>query len=617
MKKMKKAGLLAVITATLIGLTAPAPAPVSAARRAYGETLQKPSRGALVSEERIRKHVEFLASDKLEGRRAGTPAEAEAAKYIAKEFRSYGLEPVAKNFLQPFTFVSSVKLGAKNSFQMKTPAGARTLKVGEEFMPLAFSSSDPAAGQVVLAGYGISAPEHQYDNYANLDARGKILLIMRGSPDGDNPHGRFAEHTAPGLEIQQKTLKAREKGARGVVFISAEQDFKQDRLSKLRHDLNFLNAAIPAVVITRQVAESLLAPAGTTLAEAEKRAKQSAAPLALENASIEFKTDVVQVNGNSANVVGLLKGSDARLASEYIVIGAHYDHLGLGGAGSLAEREEGEIHHGADDNASGTSAMLELARVLAADRSQLKRSILFMAFGAEEVGLLGSAAYTKNPVVPLASTVAMINMDMVGRLRNTLSIGGVGTSPAWKPLIEKHNLERFNLSLGQDGFGPSDHQSFYVRDIPVLFFFTGSHDDYHKPSDTADKINAEGIRKIAEFVGELATAVATEPERIAFTRVKVESRPTGRGFRVYLGTVPNYSDQSDGMKLDGVRPGSPAERAGLKAGDLIVKLGSVPIKNVYDYTYALGELKAGEEIAVQIRREGREMTLKLTPDKRQ
>ncbi len=607
MKKIRKAGLLAVIMALLVGLAAPN----------YSETLQKSSRGAQVSDERIRKHVGFLASDKLEGRRAGTPSEAEAAKYIAKEFRSYGLEPAAKNFLQPFTFVSSVKLGAQNSFQLKMASGARALKVGEEFMPLAFSSSDLATGQVVFAGYGISAPEHQYDNYANLDAAGKILLILRGSPDGDNPHGRFAAHTAPGLEIQQKTLKAREKGARGVVFVSDEQDFKQDRLSKLRHDLNFLSAGIPAAIITRGAAESLLVSAGTSLDEEEKRAKQSAAPLALENALIEFKTDVVQVNGNSANVVGLLKGSDARLASEYIVIGAHYDHLGLGGAGSLAERAEGEIHHGADDNASGTSALIELARVLAADRARLKRSILFIAFGAEEVGLLGSAAYTKNPVVPLASTVAMINMDMVGRLRNTLSIGGVGTSPAWKPLIEKLNLERFNLSLGQDGFGPSDHQSFYVRDIPVLFFFTGSHDDYHKPSDTADKINAEGVRKIAEFVSEIATTVATEPERIAFTRVKVESRPTGRGFRVYLGTVPNYSDQTDGMKLDGVRPGSPAERAGLKAGDLIVKLGSVPIKNVYDYTYALGELKAGEEIDVHIRREGREMTLKLTPDKRQ
>ena len=605
--KIRKAGLLAVITALLVGLAAPN----------YSETLQKSSRGAVVSEERIRKHVEFLASDKLEGRRAGTPAEAEAAKYIAKEFRSYGLEPAAKDFLQPFTFVAGVKLGAQNSFQIKTASGARPLKIGEEFMPLAFSTSAPAAGPVVFAGFGISAPEHQYDNYADIDAAGKVLLILRGSPDGDNPHGRFAEHTAPGIEIQRKTLKAREKGARGVVFISDEQDFKQDRLSKLRHDLNFLSAGIPAVIINRQAAESLLASANTSLAELEKRAKQSAAPLALRDASIEFKTDVVQVNGNSSNVVGLLKGSDSRMASEYIVIGAHYDHLGLGGAGSLAARPEGEIHHGADDNASGTSAMLELARVLATDRARLKRSVLFIAFGAEEEGLLGSAAYTKNPVAPLASTVAMINMDMVGRLRNTLSIGGVGTSPAWKPLIEKLNSERFNLALGQDGFGPSDHQSFYVRDIPVLFFFTGTHDDYHKPSDTADKINAEGIRKIAELVSEIATTVATEPERIAFTRVKVESRPTGRGFRVYLGTVPNYSDQTDGMKLDGVRPGSPAERAGLKAGDLIVKLGGVPIKNVYDYTYALGELKAGEEIDVQIRRDGREMTLKLTPDKRQ
>jgi len=627
---MKKAGLLVVITAMLVGLTAPAPRPVSAARASFGGSLQQPARAAQVSAERIRKHVEFLASDKLEGRRAGTPAEAEAAKYIAKEFRSYGLEPAAPNYLQPFTFVSSVRLGPKNSVQIKTASGARSLKVGEEFMPLAFSASDPAAGQAVLAGYGISAPEHQYDNYANLDVAGKIVLILRGSPDGDNPHGRFAEHTAPGLEIQQKTLKAREKGARGVIFISAEQDFKQDRLSQLRHDLNFLSAGIPAVIITRQVAESLLASSGSSLGEAEKPAKQSAAPLALENTSIEFKTDVVKVNGNSSNVVGLLKGSDARLASEYIVIGAHYDHLGLGGAGSLAERAEGDIHHGADDNASGTSALIELARVLAADRARLKRSILFIAFGAEEVGLLGSAAYTKNPVVPLASTVAMLNMDMVGRLRNSsLTVGGVGTSPAWKPLIDKLNIlsnngsssgaeaRRFGLSLSQDGFGPSDHQSFYVRDIPVLFFFTGTHDDYHKPSDTAEKVNAEGITAIAELVREIATTVATEPERIAFTRVKVETRPTGRGFRVYLGTVPNYSDQSDGMKLDGVRAGSPAERAGLKAGDFVVKLGSVPIKNVYDYTYALGELKAGEEIEVVIRREGREMTLKLTPDKRQ
>jgi aminopeptidase YwaD len=252
-----------------------------------------------------------------------------------------------------------------------------------------------------------------------------------------------------------------------------------------------------------------------------------------------------------------------------------------------------------------------------------------MAFAAEELGLLGSAAYTKNPIAPLASTVAMLNMDMVGRLRNgSLFVGGVGTSPVWKPLLDKLNADvqgpeatgrRFQLGIGQDGFGPSDHQSFYVKDVPVLFFFTGSHDDYHKPSDTAEKVNAEGTRQIAELVREIALNVAGEPERLAFTKVKTENPNQGRrgGFRVSLGTVPNYAEQNDGLKLDGVRPASPAEKAGLKAGDVIIKLAAFTIKNVYDYTAALGELKPDEQIDVVIRRDGKEMTLKLTPEKRQ
>jgi hypothetical protein len=315
-----------------------------------------------------------------------------------------------------------------------------------------------------------------------------------------------------------------------------------------------------------------------------------------------------------------------------VVIGAHYDHLGLGGPESLAAKPEGQIHHGADDNASGTTGLLEIARSLASERGKVKRSIMFIAFSGEELGLLGSGAYTKNPVIPLSKTVAMLNMDMIGRLRDgSLHVGGAGTSPTWKSLLEKLNGSapptvsaagngsgsRFKLGLSEDGFGPSDHQSFYVRDVPVLFFFTGTHDDYHKPSDTADKINGQGLMQIAEFVREIAISVANEPQRIAFTKVKVEQRPTGRGFRVYLGTVPNYSDQSDGMKLDGVRPGSPAEKAGMRAGDIVVKLGKMAIKNVYDYTYALGEMRGGEEIEAVLRRDGKEMTVKITPEKRQ
>jgi Zn-dependent M28 family amino/carboxypeptidase len=624
---MKKAWLLSLTLALLTASTALTRQPVGAT-----VALQSAKSDARVSAERIAAHVRFLASEKLQGRRTATRGADEAANYIAEQFRSAGLKPAAQGFFQPFTFVAGVRLGDKNSFQAKTSSGTRALKAGEDYMPLAFSSSEPAAGPLLFAGYGITAPELQYDSYGGAAAAGKVVMIVRGSPDGDNPHGRFGEYTAPGLEIQKKTLRAREKGATGVIFVSGEQSFKEDRLSRLRHDLNFLDAGIPSVVVTRQVADSLLASAGTTLADAEKRAASSPQPLAVENTSVEFRTDVVKINGNGVNVAGVLEGSDPRLASQYVVIGAHYDHLGLGGPESLAQRPEGDIHHGADDNASGTSALIELARVLAADRSKIRRSVLFLAFSGEELGLLGSAAYTKNPIFPLKSTVAMLNMDMVGRLRNgSLFVGGVGTSPAWKPLLERLNgsagapasaagdgaTARFNMSFGQDGFGPSDHQSFYVRDIPVLFFFTGTHDDYHKPSDTADKVNTEGISQVAQLVREVVTFVANEVSAVAFNRVKVETRPTGRGFRVYLGTVPNYSDQKDGMKLDGVRPGSPAERAGLRAGDVVTKLANIPIKNVYDYTYALGELRGGEEIEVVILREGREMRLKLTPDKRQ
>ena len=586
------------------------------------------SQAAAILDEKIGAHVKYLASEKLGGRRTGTEGAELAARYIADEFRRAGLKPASSNgFLIPFDFISGVKLGKQNSLSIKTGSESREVKIEHEYMPLAFSSSTPAQGQIVFVGFGIGAPELQHDDYAAVDVKGKIAMILRSSPDGDNPHGRFADFTAPGMEIQRKTLKAREKGATGVIFVSAETNFKQDNLTRLRHDLNFLDGGIAAAVISRTTADSILKSSGTSLVEAESRAKSTGSFVL--NAMASLRAEIVRIPGKDSNVAGILPGSDPTLSSEYIIIGAHYDHLGLGGPESLAAKPDGSIHYGADDNASGTSCLIEIARVLAAHRPAPKRSVVFIAFSGEELGLLGSAAFAKNPPSPLTNAVAMLNMDMVGRLRDrALFVGGVGTSPVWQPLLDRLNSDgssphggsggtKFKISTGQDGFGASDHQSFYVRDVPVLFFFTGTHDDYHKPSDTAEKVNSEGAARISEFVRDIAVAVANEPQRIAFNRVKVESRPTGRGFRVYLGTVPNYSDQAEGMKLDGVRPGSPAEKAGLLAGDFVIKLAGVQIKNVYDYTYALGEMQPGVEIDVLIKRNGKEMNLKLVPDKRQ
>jgi hypothetical protein len=313
------------------------------------------SSSASISAQRIAEHIRFLASDELRGRRAGTPDADRAANYIADEFKEYGLAPAASSgFLEPFAFVSGVKLGETNYLRVKAAGIESNLGIGEEYMPLAFSSSVAARGPVAFAGYGISAPELQHDDYSRIEANGKIVMIMRGSPDGDNPHGRFANYTAPGREIEFKTLAARQKGARGIMFVSDAAIFKDDPLSRLRYDLNFLDAGIPAVVVSRDAASRILGAAGIKLPAADDSAKKPA-PAAADLGGVEaqIKADVIKIESKTSNVVGLVKGTDPHLASEYIVIGAHYDHLGLGGPESLAQNPYGLIHHGADDNADG------------------------------------------------------------------------------------------------------------------------------------------------------------------------------------------------------------------------------------------------------------------------
>lgn len=565
---------------------------------------------------RLQKDVTYLASDALEGRRTGTPGANDAARYIAREFSRLGLRPATRNangarYLQTFPYVAGVELGKGNIFTFGPypRTNDTSLQPGVDWLPLGFSSSAKVEGGIVFAGFGITAAELNYDDYSGLNATGKIAIALQGTPDGDNPHGQFARFEG----VPFKAIAARNAGARALVIIARDLNFANDGLTKLNYDNTVSDAGIPIVVISRQAADKLLALSNTSVGQVEQSTTAKApGNNRVLTGEVTLATDVVRNEVPAYNVIGVLEGSDPVLKNENIVIGAHYDHLGRGGEGSLAPRS-GEIHHGADDNASGTAGVLELARIFSAQRPRLKRTLIFIAFSGEEEGLLGSSYYVNHPLIPLANTVAMINMDMIGRMKDRkLVIGGVGTAKEWRQIIGQG---AFELTLNEDGYGPSDHSSFYSKQVPVLFFWTGTHNDYHKPSDTFDKINYDDEARILSLVARIVRDVDDADRRLTYTTARSDTtRRTG--FNVYLGTIPNYADSTDGLLLDGVRDDSPAAKAGLKAGDRIVKIGNREVKNVYDYTFALGEMKAGQQYVVELMRGSEKLTLKITPEAR-
>ncbi len=633
--------------------------------------------------DRLRAHIEYLASDKLEGRRTGTPGAKLAAEYIAREFSRYGLRrsigydtagmsileaDSPKRYLQEFPYVAGVSLG-DNNLLLVNPGRAddiMAIKIGDDWMPLGFSSDGRIQkAKFEFVGYGITAADQKYDSYAGKLMKNTVAIALSGSPDGDNPHGQFARYE----DVRWKAIAARNAGASALLMIAKEENLQDDRLARLRYDNSAGDAGLPVAVISRQFAARLFGTTDrsketlATLEEQSKAAAASTANLPISGLTISLSVNLVRQEVKATNVIGILDGSDPNLKNEVIVIGAHYDHLGYGGEGSLAPHE-GEIHHGADDNASGVAGVLELARFFTSQKLRPRRTIVFMAYSGEEEGLLGSNYYVNHPILPLANTVTMLNMDMIGRMKdNKLVIGGVGTAPEWRPLIAAANAPQrikvaptstsspteltrpvntsasrvitpelpmvtgangspvvtlafekpFDLQLNEDGFGPSDHSSFYAKQVPVLFFWTGTHDDYHKPSDTADKINYEDEARVLGLVTRVIYDIDTNDKRPVYTVAKSESTGRAMGFRVYLGTIPNYADSSDGLLLDGVRDDSPAAKAGLKAGDKVVKLAGRDVRNVQDYTFALGEMKAGQEYEVEVMRGGERIKLVITP----
>ena len=602
---------------------------------------------------KLQQHVSYLASDALDGRRTGTAGANDAARYIAGEFSRLGLKPgnangpagrkpsqVMARYLQTFPYVAGVEIGKGNALSFGATRPDTSLMARIDWVPLGFSANTKVEGGLVFAGFGITASELNHDDYSGLNASGKIVIVAQGTPDGENPHGRFT----PFEGVRWKAVAARNAGAKALIVVAREADFKSEKLAKLEYDNRSGDAGLPVIVMSQQAINKILALSNTSVTQLQHNRSL--------NGEISLATDVVRKEVPAYNVVGILEGSDANLKNEYIVIGAHYDHLGRGGEGSGSlTPDSSDIHHGADDNASGTAGLIELARVFSAQRPKLKRSIIFIAFGGEEEGLLGSSYYVNHPVVPLANTIAMINMDMIGRMKDRkLVIGGVGTAKEWRDIIKQANSVQtmqvaattdqppvrkipivvssngrpimtvdptgaFELTMNEDGFGPSDHQSFYVKQIPVLFFWTGTHSDYHKPSDTFEKINYNDEARILSLVARIVRDVDAAEKRLTYTTAKSEP-PRASVFRVYLGTIPNYADSTDGLLIDGVREDSPAAKAGMKAGDRIVKIGTRDVKNVYDYTHALGEMKAGQEYVIEVMRAGERLSLKVTPTQR-
>ncbi|RMH63887.1 MAG: M20/M25/M40 family metallo-hydrolase [Calditrichaeota bacterium] len=561
-----------------------------------------------ITVEELHNHLSYIASDEMKGRKPGTPEARQVAGYIEQAFQSYGLTPLGDNGFQYFEVVTSVKMGDNNAFAI----GDKTYKVEEDFIPLSFSANATASGQAVFAGYGfhIENDSLQWNDFKDIDVKNKWVLILMGDPENDPHGGRFYKHS----KLRRKTLLAADAGAAGVLFVAGPDYDDTDKLMALHFDQSKSGSAIPVIQIKRTVADALLRGSGKTIAglEATIRKRMGPAGFAIQE-NIQASVDLKQVKVRTQNVVAVLKGRE--LPDEYVVVGAHYDHLGFGGWGSGSRAPDvHEVHNGADDNGSGTVSLLELAQYFATAPVKPRRSILFMAFGAEEMGLLGSKFFTAHPLIDLKNIRIMLNMDMVGRLNpesKTLTVGGTGTAAGLEETLKKLAEEKaFKIKTSPEGFGPSDHASFYVKDIPVVFLFTGTHEDYHKPSDDVDKINFEGMKAVDDYAAAIIEHEANDTTPLTFQEAGPKEEQRVARFKVTLGVIPDYASDVKGLRLDGVREGGVAARAGLKKGDIIVGMDKKAVNNIYDYMNRLADIKRGQEVDIEVLRENERLHFK-------
>ena len=574
-----------------------------------------------IREADLRGQVEFLAADELEGRMTGTPGAKMAAEFIADELKRIGLKPLSNEWFQSFQFTSGVRvLTNDNHLESRVGSTAQTFRVEKDFRPLSFTANGTVEGPIVFAGYGLVVPGKEgYDSYAGINVSNRIVLALRYVPEAVGSNRRQELNRYAGLRY--KAMNARERGAKAILFVTGPNSPNAGELIGLTFDSSLAGSGILAMSVSSDVATAMLTPGGQGLKDLQT-ALDSENPHAqgsfeLSNVTVRVSAAVEQIRQTDRNVLGMVPGRSGKS----IIVGAHYDHLGHGEAGAMGRSgEERAIHNGADDNASGVAAVMELAAAFSGDRNRLEHGLVFAFWSGEEVGLIGSSHFAEHPPVPLSNIIAYINFDMVGRLRdNKLMVQGLGSSGEWRRVMEKLNIAAgFNLVLQDDPYLPTDVTAFYPRGVPVLSFFTGSHDDYHRPTDDPAKIDYTGLERITVFSRRLIDELVHGKVTPAYVKVARSDAPSGsrENLRAYLGTIPDYATEVAGVKLSGVRGGSPAEKAGLKGGDIIVEFAGQKIKNIYDYTYALDAVKIGQPVEVVVQREGKPVRVSVTPEAR-
>jgi hypothetical protein len=577
-------------------------------------------------------HVKFLASDELEGRGDGSPGLESAAEYIAAKFREAGLEPAGEDgtFFQRFEMTTGMSVLPGNTVTLQSGRSTIGFEIGRDYEIVSTSGSQPSAPQtlpVVFVGYGISAPAMHYDDYAGIDASGKAVLIFTHEPQENDPRSAFEGQTNTiHATMMRKVEVARKNGAQAILVVDDPNHRPAtERFRRWLREPQAEDFGIPVFYVSRDLVQRTLG-SKLNLDAISDEIDRDASPKSrvLGDVTVSAADRTARVRRPVRNVIGRLKGADPSLESEAVIIGAHYDHLGRSARFSMSQNTNGQIHHGADDNASGTAAVIEMAKAAIGARKEFRRSVVFMTFAGEEHGLLGSSYYVNHPTTPLDATIAMINLDMVGRAGGRVMVDGLGSAPSLEADLksaESSTSLKLAALRGGPGAGASDDATFLLRKIPAINFFSGFHADYHRPSDTWEKIDAAGAASISDLALAFAKQIANRQQRPTFVETVQEQDPHSSGnvgavsgYGPYFGSVPDFANEGQGVKFAEVRPGSPAAKAGFRGGDVMISFAGAPIKTLYDFTFALREKKPGDRVDVVVLRDGKEVkaTVELT-----